>query len=249
VSAEGRGASRPRDLRALRRNLGDAVTAAVARLDGDRIRRLGRAGGVAIVVLGGLGVAFAAGAPLGLFDLDGEGNLPAAFSGLLLLVAAVLALALADRAASVGVSPRALWAMALVFGWMAVDEVFTVHEHLDEVTGVDWQLIYVPLLVVAAWGWARIWRSLRGRRLAWTPWLGGLLAWGLAQALELGTFGGIVRQGSIDTADEYDDAVGTVAYELEAIPEELLEMAGSLLWALGLLIVLRRVAQPRGARA
>jgi len=187
--------SRPRDLRALRRNLGNAVIAAVARLDDERIRRLGRAGGVAIILLGGLGAAFAAGAPLGVFDLDGEGNLPAAYSGLLLLVTAVLTLALADRAASVGVSPRALSAMAFVFGWMAFDEVFTVHEHLDEVTGVDWQLMYLPLLVVAAWGWARIWRSLRGRRLAWAPWLGGLLAWGLAQALELGPSAGSSGRG------------------------------------------------------
>lgn len=80
--------------------------------------------------------------------LDNEDTLPAAFSGALLLAAAVLAVLVASLVSRGRF--RSFWlGMGAVFAFMALDEVWTIHERLEGGTGADWQLFYVPVVVGA----------------------------------------------------------------------------------------------------
>ena len=115
-----------------------------------------------------------------LLMLDAEATLPAAWSGFLLVLAAAAALATARSQGA----RWPWWALALLFGFMAFDEVVGLHEWLERHTGVDWQTLYLPLMGVGAA--AALVALLELRRL---PQLavgfaasGG--AWAVAQALE-----------------------------------------------------------------
>lgn len=143
--------------------------------------------------------------------LDAERNLPAFFSAALLVAAALLMLLHARN-----VQRLAPAALAALLAFLAVDELRTVHETLERRTGVDWQLLYAPLLL--------------GGAVVGTLTLGGLhlgprlllvlagVTWTVAQALE-----GLQWDGD------------TLVHAWRILPEELLEMAGSALIVVALL--------------
>ena len=96
--------------------------------------------------------------------LDGEGNLPALYAGLLLFVAATLAALIAASA------PRDGWRWGVVAGllfFMTADEVFSVHERLIEpvrgwfggtLPGVLHHAWVLPYLVLVAAVALALWR-------------------------------------------------------------------------------------------
>lgn len=127
---------------------------------------------------------------------------------------------------------RTFWrdrAAGLLFGLMlaflAFDEQFTVHERLESRLGIDWQLLYLPVALVSA-GLVLFW-AVRLRRpasnVAWML-LAASASWALAALLELIQWRG-------------DEQVAL--YVLFMVPEELLELAGSSVFALAGLLVLR----------
>ena len=158
-----------------------------------------------------------------LIDLDGEANVPALWSGALLVAAA------ASARATAGADSRGArwpwWPLALLFLFMAADEVLRVHEWLERLTELDWQVLYLPVMAAAAA--AALTAVLRLRE---SPRLvAGLLAagaaWMLAQVLE---------------ALQWDDDRQVSGYGKLMVGEEILEMAGSLGFTLTLLAAAER---------
>lgn len=168
------------------------------------------------------------GAPLALFDLDGEGKPPALLAGFLTGSAGVVAL-LVHR-----VLRRRSWlVLGGVLVFMALDELLTVHEQLQSAVGVEWQVLYLPIFAAVLVVGLLVLRDLRAE----VPYAGRLMflgaaSWALAQVCE---------------QLEYDDG-GRMAADYAALAtlEEFAEMFGSLLFLCAFLLVLRAVSG-RGA--
>lgn len=179
-----------------------------------------------IAAFGVLGALEFSGASLGLFDLDGELKPPAIFSSLLSLASGLFALALGAR------RDRRCWgALGVFLLFMAADDLLTIHEHLQTASGVDWQILYVPVIIGGGVLWLRALIDMRAifPRGALLMVLGAA-AWALAQLGE---------------ALEYDDGEMVDHYAVLATVEELLEMTGSLLFAVAVAGALRSLAASR----
>lgn len=157
------------------------------------------------------------------FDLNGELTqgfyAPPVFSAGLLFAAGWFALSERHMRA---VPSWAWFGIAGLFAFMGVDELATIHERLQDWTGVDWQLLYLPVVVLGAAFWLRLLSSFSALPLVQVMWLGGALAWFLAQAAEHFEFN---SQG---------DGFGLTS-ELVLV-EEVSEMIGSSLLLLAILI-------------
>jgi hypothetical protein len=163
------------------------------------------------------------------FSLDAEDTPASAWSALLLFLAA----AAAARSAS-GRATRARWWLAGLFAYMACDEAFAVHESLERVTGVDWQLLFLPVAAVAAAAFLRVLREIDRADVRWIL-LAAAGAWTVAQFCEKLEWHGAVRRPH---------------YVALMLCEEALEMLGSLLFAVGFAELARAEAQRvRVARA
>jgi hypothetical protein len=132
-----------------------------------------------------------------------------------------------------------------VLVYMSFDEVFRIHEELDAALDFDWQLLYAPIFAVALAGWLGLERTLRGERSLHGLWLAGAACWGVAQLLEAFQWDGVVRPGSIDgeqlSGAALESAVSEPAYLAKMLPEELLEMGGSLMFAFVLATLAERL--------
>jgi hypothetical protein len=161
------------------------------------------------------------------FDLDAEGGPAAAVSAALLLAGAgTLAVALRHGR---GFTP-VTGALPAVLVLMSLDEWRSVHESVEGRTGVDWQALYAPLVLLAGLAWwkvLRCWgtRSANGQLLVL-----GAVAWALSQVLEFAEW----------TRDTDVPRTGYAAYMLV---EEVLEAAGSSCFLLAGLIAV--VVVPR----
>lgn len=188
----------------------------------------------ALAILGALNAA--TGSPPA-FDLDGELNLnrglisgmdyPALFSGALLFAAAVLALEAS------AVSERFPWApLGAFLAFMGTDELMTIHETLERSIGMDWQILYLPIVAALGPFWlialGRMWEFHSERLL----WLGGAVAWLVAQMLEF-----VVWHAS---------ALSGLSGGITLV-EEILEMAGSAMFLLALYLASRRLARGRAS--
>lgn len=158
---------------------------------------------------------------LKLFDLDKERNFPTLFSATLLLCNAALVGLLIRRQ-----ELRAMyWPLAILFAEMAFDETLRLHENLEDLVGLDWQVIYLPLILAAGLAWLaflrRFWREPAIRWL----WLAGAMAWIVSQFSEAAAWGwwGLYPN---------QEARGYLAY---VVVEETLEMTGSAVLLLALL--------------
>ena len=178
--------------------------------------------GLAIATLVALGAVFAWRSESGLspFDLDGERNVPALFSALLLFVCAVLALRLPRS-----VAPRAV-ALALsgVLVLASLDEATEIHEKLERRLDVDWQLLYIPVFVAAVVVWSLLVAGLRRNGFTVALVLASAGCWIASQALE---------------ALQWENEGPAPGYTWMMVVEETLEMTGSALLLVALVVVTR----------
>lgn len=176
-----------------------------------------------IAFLGVMGILrFAHKDALRLFNLDGERNIPSAFSGLLWLVVALLAYLVAR--AEIG---RALaWkVLAVLFVLLAIDEVAEVHEHLQYYAGVDWQLLYLPVVLLAAIAWVAAGRDLHRIGVRLWPFLGATVCGLVAQPLE-----------ALEIDSHHNPRRG---FRVMVVSEEVLEMLAGLLLTIAFIGALR----------
>jgi len=158
-----------------------------------------------------------------LFDLAREVNVPAFWSGFLLVAAAASALA-AARADGRG-ARWPWWPLALLLLFMAGDEVLRIHEWLERQSGIDWHVLYLPLMAVGAAAGVGAVVRLRHHPVLAAGIVASGAAWALAQVLE---------------ALQWDGSQQVGAYGPMMLTEEILEMAGSLGFTLTLLAVAER---------
>jgi hypothetical protein len=167
------------------------------------------------------------------FDLDDELKLPAFAAALILLLAA----ATARLAAAADPADGWPWlVLAALFALMAADEAVALHEALEDLFAVDWQILYLPLM--AAGGVAWLVALLRVRRLPVAAVLlaAGAAAWAVAGVLE-----------SIQWVGPRETERAIEGYGILMGVEEVLEMAGSAAFALSPLIAARAWASVRAA--
>ncbi|MGI9584035.1 MAG: hypothetical protein ACR2N7_00405 [Acidimicrobiia bacterium] len=147
----------------------------------------------------------------GAANLDSEISIATRFSAALLWAAAFGWLLVA-----VAVRPRqlALWLWWPVLAWLALDEGAAIHEKLERWSGVDWQLLYVPVMVLGAVAWLGVVRQFRSRPRIIALLAATAAAWLVVMILELvQNWGGSPVQPSV--------------YVPTMIIEEALEMIGS----------------------
>jgi hypothetical protein len=183
------------------------------------------ANGAIIALLGVLGVlSVAVGSPFGIFDLNDERSIPATYSAALWLSLAVLALLLGRVDPAPGL-PRLWLGLAVLFVFVSADELGEIHERLERIIGVDWQILYSPLALLAFGLWLFVARRLRQ------------IGAGLGLLL-VGTVCGIASQ--VAEAVEYGSGDERVAaFEELVVFEEMVEMVGALLIGLALLTALQ----------
>ena len=201
-----------------------------------RWRRLAIAIAIAIAAICSLGILYdLVGGPK-VFLLRGEVReggfyIPVLFSWAILLTAGIAAAVQAKWALS-NVERWAWLGVALLFAMMAFDELLMIHERAEFETGVDFQLIYLP--IVAAGGIA--WLVLAARMPRWslelTMWVTGAVFWFLSQVLE--------------NLEYTSDDVAVSAFKALDDAEKVLQFSGSALFMLvALLGVERAINRPR----
>jgi hypothetical protein len=158
-------------------------------------------------------------------DLDSELNVPSAWSALL-LAAAAAACALRVILRS---HLRAAWVgLALLFAFMALDELVQFHERVELALGGDWQIAYLPVIAGAGLAWATVVRWGRNTDVRLGLLVGAAL-WAGAQFFEA------MWQAEIMYSTWW------------SVPEELFEMLGDICF-LGAALASLRPARRVGAR-
>lgn len=174
---------------------------------------------VSLVALSGVLVAWRVDWGREQLDLDGERNIPATTSALLLLAAALLLVQLSPR-----LVPRAVsLGLAAVLGLGALDEAFELHEKLESALDTDWQVLYLPVFAAAAVLWCWLLHALRRNRAAVASLLLASGCWIGSQVLERA---------------QWEPDGPAPGYTWMMVVEEILEMAGSALVVVALLVAL-----------
>lgn len=181
---------------------------------------------VTIAALGVLGAAQVRYGGAGAFDLDAELKVPAFVSGLILLCAAVAAFVAALWEES---RFRLPWrVLGLLFAFMAADEALGIHETLEDITAVDWQTLYLPVMAIGGLAWLALLGHLRRTGAPAALLLAGGLMWACAGVLEAVQWTGpMERERAVD------------GYGILMGAEELLELCGSACFVLGPLVAAR----------
>lgn len=198
------------------------LTELVSRL---RVVPIAVVSGLAIAVFVALGIAQRTVYPgLQAANLDSEASVATWFSAALLWSAAICWLLVAATA-----RPRlpALWVWSLLLAWLALDEGNAFHERLERWSGIDWQLLYLPVVGIASVAWWGLVRRYWTQRSTVGLLVAGAAAWASALLLELVQNWG----GSPVKAAIYDPAM---------ITEEALEMIGSTMLLIAAILVLSR---------
>src|SRR3954451_13426655 len=184
-----------------------------------RLRRLALALLAGTVIVGALGAYQVAADGPRVLSLDYERTIPALWSGGVLWLAALAALLIARDDAMPG--PRWPWrGLAALFAFMGVDEITSIHERIARLTGLRWEIPYIPIMLGAAvLGVAVLLRLYRERPA---------LAIGFALAGGRGPARRCSRSSSGRTARK------VAAYNVLMVIEEIGEMTGSAIFALAL---------------
>jgi hypothetical protein len=155
------------------------------------------------------------------FDLDREYTVPALFSGGLLLAAAWESFTAASS------KRLGAWSfvLAALFLEMGFDELLMIHERIEQAAGVDWQILYLPLMAFAGIAWLLVFTKIgdRRQRILWTA---GAGAWAASQLFEAAEWG----WGA-------ETRISLLGYLYLVHIEELLEMSGSSFFLLTLLLL------------
>lgn len=204
------------------------VPVLVARFGRTPPLRVAAVGGLAVLAFTALGAVYALakdGGPVPAWfrsvpvGLNTEWSLPAIYSGVLLLATGLLALHARSARPSTALS-AALLVLGVLFTFMAFDEVLAIHERIESAAGLDWFVLYTPVAVVAGLALLVVLRlswDHRGVRLTLA---GGGLCWLVSQLIE---------------TQQYED--GELVRRWTILPEEALEMTGSLLFLLAMLML------------
>lgn len=163
-----------------------------------------------------------------LFDFDGEGKPPAAWSALVIGSAGGIGLLLGRADAAIS---KWWYTLGGFFLFMALDEGIELHERAQSLFHEDWQHLWAPIVLVGGIAWLvalrRMWPMTRERALL----IGGAVCWFISQ---------------VDEHFQSNPQEGKVAgYGALSGIEEILEVTGSALFLLALLGVLRRLAESR----
>jgi hypothetical protein len=166
-------------------------------------------------------------------NLDSEVSVATWFSAALLGAAAFWWLL-------VGVTARprslAVWMWWPVLAWLALDERTAIHERLERLSGIDWQLLYVPVMGLAAVAWWGVVRRYRSQARVVALFVVGAAVWIVVLLLELvQNWGGSPVQEAI--------------YVPTMITEEAFEMVGSTVFLIGAILALGRSVQSPSERA
>lgn len=163
------------------------------------------------------------------FDLDQERTVPATFSGLVLLLAVITAFILAWLERSLPIL-----GMTAVLCWMGFDEMTAIHERVQDATHIAWQVLYLPFLPFVIWFFVRGIPALPPPPRARQLFIWGIWAWIASQVLDV-----IQNKGA-----------GDLVIPALIPPEEYLEVTGSLLFTVALLLAVqaRPVRGAEGAR-
>jgi hypothetical protein len=168
------------------------------------------------------------------FNMDSEAVPPAYWSALLLWAAAGLAL-LAVPAGAIPARRTRNWLfLGGLFAFMGLDEWRAIHETLESTTSINWEILYLPIVIPAGVAWLAIVSTLwREHRLAASMMIGGAICWVLAQGLENYQWGSGLHESDVLLHP------GTIP------AEETLEMSGSALFGLALMLVIQRTLRKR----
>lgn len=180
--------------------------------------------GIAITVFAILGILQRTVYPRwDLANLDSELSIATYFSAILLWSAAAgwLLAALATQP-----QVRSLWIWWIVLAWLALDEGAAIHERIERWSGVDWQILYLPILAIAAVAWWGVVRRYRNQEHINPLLLAGAIAWAVTLLLEL-----IEHWGG--------EPATPIVYNSAMVTEEVLEMAGSTLFIVAAVLALR----------
>ena len=204
----------------------DRLQELAVRLDS---RRVLLANGVVIALLALLGILYlVSGSPFGVFDLDGERNAPSTYSAFLWTCLSMLALLVGREEARPGAA-RVWQALSLPLLLVAADEFGEIHERLERITGIDWQILYSPLGLVAIVLWVVVGRRLRELQAGFGLFVAGTVCGFVSQVVEAVEYGPHDREVS--------------AFDELVVIEELLEMVAAVLVGLALLAALRAVSR------
>jgi hypothetical protein len=160
-------------------------------------------------------------------NLDSEVSVATWFSAALLMAAAFwwFLVGLAARPGSL-----AVWMWWAVLAWLALDERNAIHERLERLLGIDWQLLYIPVMGLAAVAWWGVVRRHRSQARVVALVVLGAAVWIVVLLLELvQNWGGSPVQAAI--------------YVPTMITEEALEMVGSTLFLIAAILALGRSVQ------
>jgi hypothetical protein len=190
--------------------------------------RVAAANGAIILLLGVFGVLHIKFYPrFGIFDLNGELNVPATYSAALWVCVALVAVLLGR--AEQGRAARIWLALSVPLLFVGADEFGQVHERLESITGIDWQILYSPLALVAAVLWVLVGRRLTELGAGFGLFVGGTICGIASQVFENVEYG--------------DNNRRVAAFNKLVVCEELLEMAAVVLIGLALLAALRIVCR------
>ena len=182
--------------------------------------------GIGVVIV--LGIVQRAALPeWGFANLDSEASFATVFSSTLLWAVAFwwFLVAVTSRPRSL-----ALWIWWPVLAWLALDEGSAIHERVERWSGIDWQILYVPVMALAVVAWWGVLRRYRDQARIAVPLIVVAVVWFIALALELvQNWGGAPIQASI--------------YDPTMILEEALEMVGGTALLVAAASALRRAVQ------
>jgi hypothetical protein len=164
----------------------------------------------------------------GLANLDSEVSVATFFSAAMLWATAFWWLLVAMT-----VRPRstATWVWWAVLAWLALDEGRAIHEKLERWLQTDWQLLYIPVMGIAALAWWGVVRRYRNQPRIAALLVAGAALWVAVLLLEL-----VQNWGG--------EPVQAATYVPAMITEEALEMIGSAVLLIAGMLALQKAVDP-----
>ena len=154
----------------------------------DRWRLIAFGMAAALTVVFALGIQYDITGRLHWFELRGEVReggfyFPVLFNWLVLLSAAVAAV-LRSRWSATDAERYAWIGIGLLLAFMGFDELLMIHERVEFETGIDFQILYLPVVAVGGLGYLLLLARMPRWSLAQVMWLSAAALWFASQILE-----------------------------------------------------------------